>query len=353
MGFSISNNPHSHKRKSTSMIMLTVSLSMLPGIAALFYFFGWGVLLQIALACASALIAEILVAILRRRPLFSYIRDNSALLTGILIGISIPPMASWWLPVIGASFAIIIAKHLYGGLGQNPFNPCMIGYVVLLISFPVQMTNWLPPSSLMSQPLSMMDAISTIFTGFTSEGYSAYQLRDDIDGVSMATPLDTMKTAFSAGLTASDAFQYPIFSTFLGHGWGWVNLAFMFSGLLLLKLKIMHWHIPVAFLSTLFVLSVIGYLFSPDTVISPLLHLFSGATMLGAFFIATDPVTAPSSPKGRLIFGGLIATLVYVIRTFGGFPEGMAFAVLLANLCVPLIDYYNKPTIYGMKDGKC
>lgn len=348
----MSNSPHSHNRKSTGVIMMTVILSTIPGVAALSYFFSLGVLFQIMLAVTTAVVAEIIVLLLRRQSLFAHLKDNSALLTGLLIGIALPPLAPWWIPVIGALFAIVVAKHLYGGLGQNPFNPAMIAYVVLLIAFPVQMTSWLPPSLLMNPILSMPDILSTIFTGFSSDGYSLHQLRLGVDGISMATPLDTMKTAFLEGKTATQAFQKPIFSTFVGHGWGWVNLAFLISGLLLIKLNIIRWVIPASMLASLTFLSLLGYFIAPDAVTSPLLHLFSGATMLGAFYIATDPITAPTTPKGRLIFGAMIGAMVYFIRTFGGFPEGVAFAVILANMCVPLIDYYSKPTIYGMRETK-
>ncbi|MDD1794321.1 electron transport complex subunit RsxD [Enterovibrio sp. ZSDZ42] len=349
MAFFIASSPHSHNRKSTSDIMMMVLLCTLPGIAALCYFFGWGVLFQVAIASVTAILAEAAIVALRKRPIKRYLQDNSALLTGLLIGISIPPFAPWWIAVIGSLFAIVIAKHLYGGLGQNPFNPAMVAYVVLLISFPVQMTTWLPPVSLIAQPLGIMDSASSIFTGLSTDGFSVNQLRVAADGMTMATPLDTVKTALLAGNTVSEAVQLPVFDTFAGIGWGWVNLAFLVGGLALIKQRIIQWQIPTAMLGSLLVLSTIGYAVSPDAVISPVLHLFSGATMLGAFFIATDPVSASTTTKGRLVFGAMIGTLVYLIRTFGGFPDGVAFAVLIANMCVPLIDYYTKPTAYGYK----
>ncbi|MDD1781294.1 electron transport complex subunit RsxD [Enterovibrio sp. ZSDZ35] len=347
MAFFLASSPHSHNRRSTKDIMMTVILCTLPGIAALCYFFGWGVLLQVLIASITAMVAEAAIVAMRRRPVKRYLQDNSALLTGILIGIAIPPFAPWWIAVIGSLFAIVIAKHLYGGLGQNPFNPAMVAYVVLLISFPVQMTTWLPPSSLLAQPLSFMDGLSTVFTGLSVDGFSVNQLRQAVDGTTMATPLDTVKTALLAGKTVTEAVQEPVFGTFAGLGWGWVNLAFLAGGIVLLKLKVIQWQIPVAMLATLLVFSVVGFAISPDTVASPLLHLFSGATMLGAFFIATDPVSASTTTKGRLVFGAMIGMLVYLIRTFGGFPDGVAFSVLIANMCVPLIDYYTKPTTYG------
>src|SRR5690606_17200297 len=161
-----------------------------------------------------------------------------------------------------------------------------------------------------------------IFTGFTADGFSVHQLRNGIDGVTMATPLDTLKTAMTAGFTTSEAMESPVFGALAGIGWTWVNLGFLLGGLVLLKLRIIQWQIPVAMLSSLFVISFLGYMISPDGAASPLIHLFSGATMLGAFFIATDPVSASTTLRGRLIFGAMVGILTYLIRTFGGFPDG-------------------------------
>jgi electron transport complex protein RnfD len=327
--------------------MRTVILCSALGIAAQWFFFGWGVLIQVILASLVALVSEAAILVLRKRPALPYLRDNSALLTGILVGISIPPLAPWWITVIGVVFAIVIAKHLYGGLGQNLFNPAMVAYVVLLISFPVQMTTWLPPSSISAAPVSLLDSLYTVFTGFTQDGFSVHQLRMSVDGVTMATPLDTLKTSLTTGHTTTETLANPIFGMIAGIGWEWVNVGFLLGGLLLLKLRIIQWQIPVGMLGALFVISTVAFLFNPDGTASPIIHLFSGATMLGAFFIATDPVSASTTVKGRLIFGALIGILVYLIRTWGGFPDGVAFSVLLANMCVPMIDYYTRPRTYG------
>ncbi|OOF15613.1 MULTISPECIES: electron transport complex subunit RsxD [unclassified Salinivibrio] len=347
MAFFIASSPHAHNKRSTSQIMLTVLLCALPGLAAQWYFFGWGVIIQLALAISTAWAAEAVVMRLRQRPPLAYLRDNSALLTAFLLAVAIPPLAPWWVIVIGTLFSIIVAKHIYGGLGQNLFNPAMVGYVVLLISFPVQMTTWLPPESLAAYPLTLGDALSAIFSGFTLDGFSVNQLRMTADGVTMATPLDTIKTALAGGKTVSEALQQPIFSAIAGEGWAWVNALYLVGGLVLIQRGIINWHIPVAMLSALLTCALIGHLIAPDQLASPLIHLLSGATMLGAFFIATDPVSASTTDKGRLWFGGIIGVLVFLIRTWGGYPDGVAFAVIIANLCVPLIDYYTKPRTYG------
>ncbi|EEX92944.1 electron transport complex protein RnfD [Vibrio orientalis CIP 102891 = ATCC 33934] len=327
--------------------MKWVALCALPGLAAQTYFFGWGTIIQLLLAIVIGLSLEALVMLARKRPPMSALRDNSALVTAWLLAIAIPPLSPWWVITIGLIFAIVIAKHLYGGIGQNLFNPAMVAYVVLLISFPVQMTSWISPQELQATPVSSGDALSLIFTGFNLEGLSLQQIRTGIDGITMATPLDAFKTALTAGNTASEALTQPQFGGLAGIGWEWVNLAYLVGGLLLIKLRVINWHIPVSFLVSLTLISGLFMLLSPGTTASPTIHLLSGATMLGAFFIATDPVSASTTVKGRLIFGAFIGAMVFIIRSWGGFPDGVAFAVLLGNMCVPLIDYYTKPRTYG------
>lgn len=351
MAFFITSSPHAHSKKSTKTLMKMVAFATIPGLLAQTYFFGWGTFLQVVIAIITAVLAEALVLKCRKRPLAPYLSDNSALLTGLLLALAIPPLAPWWITVIGVVFAIVIAKHLYGGLGQNLFNPAMAAYVVLLISFPVQMTTWLPVKELLTETISFSDSIWLILNGLSQEGFSVHQLTMNVDGMTMATPLDTIKTGLKSGQTTSEVLSSPIFNGFAGLGWVWVNVGFLLGGLFLLQQRVIHWHIPVSFLVSLFAISGLFALFSPDTATSPLFNLLSGATMFGAFFIATDPVSAATTPKGRLYYGALIGALVYIIRTWGGFPDGVAFAVLLANMCVPLIDYYTKPRTYGHTKG--
>ena len=271
---------------------------------------------------------------LRKAAVSPILSDNSALLTGLLLAISIPPFAPWWMVVLGTVFAVIIAKQLYGGLGHNPFNPAMIGYVVLLISFPVQMTSWLPPHEIAATVPGFMDALHVIFTGHTALGADMNALRMGVDGISQATPLDTFKTSLHAGHSVEQIMKSAIYSGVLaGAGWQWVNLAYLLGGLFLLQQKAIRWHIPVSFLVTLAVCATLGWVFSPESLASPQLHLLSGATMLGAFFILTDPVTASTTNRGRLIFGALAGLLVWLIRSFGGYPDGGGF-------CRPACQHY-------------
>ncbi|HEA15933.1 MAG TPA: electron transport complex subunit RsxD [Pseudoalteromonas prydzensis] len=347
MKLTMASSPHSHSHKSLSRLMQTVILACIPGLIAQLYFFGTGVIIQLVLALLTASISEAIIMLIRKRPVWPALSDGSAWLTAVLLALSIPPLAPWWVIVIGSFFAIVIVKQLYGGLGFNLFNPAMAAYVLLLISFPVQMTTWMPVSDLLANPISFSQQLSVVFNGFTSGGFSVDQLRVGVDGVTMATPLDTIKTDIAHGLTVTESMQAAIFNSWLGQGWGWINLGFLLGGLYLLKAKVINWHIPVGVLASIAVCSAIGYIAAPGTEPGVVFHLFSGATMLGAFFIATDPVSAATTNRGRLIYGALIGLLVYLIRTFGGYPDAMAFAVLLLNMAVPLIDYYTQPRTYG------
>lgn len=342
----IASSPHTHKRRTTGQVMRLVAYATVPGIAALFYFFGYGVLINLVLCSVSALLAEALILILRRKSLWQ-LTDSSALLTAILLALALPPTAPWWLLVIGSVFAILVAKQLYGGIGQNLFNPAMAAYVLLLISFPVQMTNWLPARSLAEHVPSFQDSLSLTMTGYTTDGFAAHQLSLGVDGLSQATPLDTLKTDLKQGKTVSESMEKPLFSALGGLGWNWVNGAFLLGGLFLLWRGVIGWQIPAGVLGGLFACAFVGFVIHPDSNGSPLFHVFSGAAMFGAFFIATDPVTAATSPKGRLIFGLLIGVLTYFIRAFGGYPDAIAFAVLLANMAAPLLDNYTRPQSFG------
>lgn len=334
-------SPHTHGAKSTGHVMRMVVYATLPGIGALTYFFGVGIIINVLLASLSCLAWEAVVLKLRNRPIGFYLKDCSALVTGVLIGVSLPPYCPWWLVLSGSFCAIVLAKHLYGGMGFNPFNPAMVAYALLLISFPVQMTQWAPPASLLAEGQtapSLIAALNKIFLGTTIDGYSA------------ATVLDVVKQ--NPGLVLSDLYQKePALNTgyWAGAGWEWVNIAFLIGGLGLLALRIFTWHAPISMLVALTVMSAVFYdSGSSQSAGSPLFHLLSGATMLGAFFIVTDPVSSAVSTRGRLVYGALIGILVYVIRAWGSaYPDGVAFAVLLMNFAAPFIDYYTTPRTYG------
>jgi electron transport complex protein RnfD len=256
----------------------------------------------------------------------------------VLLAVALPPIAPWWITVFGSLFAIVIGKQIYGGLGFNPFNPAMVGYAVLLISFPRYMTAWLPPEGVLPIHPGLADVWASIFQTSAAHAY---------DAMAMATPLDTMRTQFGMGRSLDEIHNSPLFGAVAGKGWQWVNLGYLLGGLWMVKRNVVAWQIPLGFLAALTLMSLASYLADPGGYPTPLFHLFSGATMLGAFFIATDPVSASTTPKGRLIYGALIGTLVFVIRSWGGFPDGVAFAVLLLNLAAPTIDHFTRPRVYG------
>lgn len=349
MAYWIASSPHNHVQDKTSALMRLVIYATIPGIIAQWYFFGWGNLIHIGLAVITAIIAEFTILSLREKNVAEQLFDGSAILTAVLLGISLPALAPWWVSVIGSLFAIAIVKQLYGGLGYNPFNPAMAGYVMLLISFPVQMTSWLPPLELVTIPLDFINTASLIFTNFTFEGYSVEQLRTHIDGYTMATPLDTVKTGLTLGLTVQESMNNVVIGEYFGLGWQWINLAFLCGGIFLIAKKAIPVVTPASFLISLFVCSLVAFLISPDTNPSTMFHWFNGACMLGAFFIITDPVSCATSVKGRIVFGALAGFLVFIIRKFGGYPDAIAFAVLLCNMAAPLIDQYTRPRTYGHK----
>ncbi|MBB5212878.1 electron transport complex subunit RsxD [Microbulbifer hydrolyticus] len=335
-------SPHAHSGQSTSKVMLQVVAATVPGVLALVIFFGPGVLINIALCAFTALATEAAVMKLRDRPVGFYLKDYSALVTALLLGIALPPYCPWWIPVIGSVSAILLAKQLYGGMGYNPFNPAMVGYVVLLISFPVEMTRWVAPAELIYGTPGLDESFALIFGNM------------NVDGFTRATPLEIVRHNQSTILAQLYEME-PIFNkgTVAGVGWEMANFGFLLGGLFLLFRRLITWHAPVAMLVTMALLSVVFYDGGSSlSEGSPLLHLFSGATMLGAFFIVTDPVSGCTSNKGRLVFGAGVGLLVFVIRAWGAYPDGVAFAVLLMNFAAPFIDNYTLPRTYGHKAAR-
>lgn len=292
---------------STSRMMQIVILALIPGCLTFGYYFGSGVLINVIASGLTALVFEVLVLILRGKEVKPVIKDGSALVTGLLIGLALPPLLPLWMILIANFFAIVIAKQLYGGLGHNIFNPAMVGYAVLIVSFPIAMSSW---TSTDLQP----------------------------DAYTSATPLDQFK--FRGALTVDELFESSsTFGRVSGVAWERINLAFLLGGLMLVYLRIVSFRAPLAMLLSLSVLSLFFYQGGSSASLgSPLFHLFSGATMLTAFFIVTDPVTSPDSETGQIIFGAGVGLLIFLIRSMGAFPDGAAFAILLMNACSPLID---------------
>ncbi|HOI51039.1 MAG TPA: RnfABCDGE type electron transport complex subunit D [Azonexus sp.] len=329
------------KDASVSQVMTQVCLALIPGIAVYAWLVGPAILVQLAIASFTALLAEAAILRLRDKPLALFLSDGSAVVTAWLIALTFPPLAPWWLVATGTLFAIVVAKHLYGGLGQNPFNPAMVAFAVCIVAFPALMSQW--PSIGLKLPL--LDQLNIIFG-----------LAPRVDALSGATPLDAMKTALKLGEgqvnVAHLLENQDIYGNFAGRGWEWVTGAYLLGGLWLWQRKLITWHAPLAFLAAMVLISGGLWLYRPESFASPLFHLLSGGAMLGAFFIITDPVSGCTTPRGKLIFGFGAGLLAYIVRVFGGYPDGVAFAVLLMNLSAPLIDRLTQPRIFGMKEGR-
>ncbi|MEM8553227.1 MAG: RnfABCDGE type electron transport complex subunit D [Pseudomonadota bacterium] len=339
----ILSGPHTHSKFSVTETMIAVMVCLSPATAMGFYLFGWPAVFLFAVTIASALAAEAFCLVLARKSVMMHVTDGSAMLTGWLIAMTLPPWAPWWVGAVGAVIAIVVAKHVYGGLGQNLFNPAMVARAILLVAFPVQMTSWVMPHAI-GDPLSpnVPEALAITF----GRGPS-------VDALSGATTLSQVTAELSGGRTVPEVMAETFDLTSLA--WGQVSgslgetsaLLLLLGGVMLLAMRLISWHIPVAVLGSVALLSGALHWVDPLSYPSPLWHLSSGALVLCAFFIATDYVTSPVSRMGKLIYGCGIGVLIVIIRTFGAFPEGAAFAVLLMNGCAPIIDEFTRPRIFG------
>ena len=307
--------PSLHLARSVPATMGLVLLALVPGIAAMTVFFGPGVLLQIALAVLFAMALEAAMLALRGAALKPALTDLSAPLTAVLFALCLPPTAPWWMNLVGITAAIVVAKHLYGGLGHNPFNPAMVGVAVVVLAFPLEYSRWIAPGQW--------------------------------DTLAQATPLDLLRQQATLGYALSEIRSNAVFGSLGGRGWEWVAIFWALGGLFLLWKRVIPWQTPVAVLGTTMLVTLPFWLWDADTHPSPLAHLFSGALVFAAFYIATDPVSGCTTPRGRLLFGGGVALLTLAIRRWGGFPDGVAFAVLLMNAAAPLIDRLARPRWLG------
>ena len=337
------SSPHIHAPLTTQRMMFDVMLALLPATLFGVYLFGWPALNLLLLSIITALLSEAFSLRIAGKPPARSLLDGSAALTGWLLALTLPPWAPWWVAVVGSAFAIIVGKHIFGGLGQNIFNPAMLARVALLISFPVELTFWVAPHPLGTAAApGFMEGLVITFHGVSNP-----------DAISGATLLGHVKTELGRGVEMAQALSgyYEMKSAGLGMISGSFGetsaLLIGLGGLYLLVRRIITWHTPLSMLLTLTLLATVMHEVNPERYASPLYHLLSGAVMLGAFFIATDLVTSPSAPRGQLLYGAVMGALIYIIRTFGGYPEGVAFAVLIMNAMTPLIDHYLRPRIYG------
>ena len=328
------SSPHIHSHTSVNEVMQQVIIALVPGIIVSIWVLGWGVLVHCLLAVSFALAFEAIMLTLRRRPLQVFLFDRSAIITGLLFALTITPFAPWWVTLSGLCFAIVIAKHLYGGLGYNIFNPAMAGYIFVLICFPAELNYW----PMVSDNPGLIESLRMIFYGLPAER---------LDSLSGATPLAFTKSQISGMVMLSEFSNGPLFGALGGKGWEWIGLTFLAGGVWLIIKGIIKWQIPLIMIFTLFSLSLIFHGYDPDRYASSMFNLFSGGTLLAAFFIATDPVTAPATPRGIIIYAAGIGILTYVIRIWGSYPDGIAFAVLIMNTAVPFIDNVTRPNVFG------
>jgi electron transport complex protein RnfD len=324
----VAPSPHIHQPLTIPQVMRGVIYAMIPALIVSIVTFGLGALIVTVTAVVSCMFFEWLIVkyLMKAEPT---LLDGSAMLTGILLAFNVPSNLPIHLIIIGSAVAMGIGKLSFGGLGNNPFNPALVGRVFLLVSFPVQMTNW---------PIAG--------AGWT------------LDAVTGATPLGLLKDGLRAGQSLSEIMgQMPALSStllgFQGGSLGEVSAIALLLGLVyMLYRKIITWHVPVTVITSVFVFSGIFWLINPDQYMSPVFHILTGGVMLGAIFMATDYVTSPGTYKGMIIFGVGIGLITVLIRLFGSYPEGISFSILIMNAFVPLIDKYTKPRVFGTKKAK-
>lgn len=323
----IAPSPHVHSGDSIQKNMYGVVFAMLPALIFSFVYFGMGAIIVTLTAVASCYLFEYLITkyLLKKGPT---ITDGSALITGILLAFNLPSNLPIWIILIGALVAIGIGKMTFGGLGNNVFNPALVGRVFLLISFPVQMTSWPKP------------------LGFATSYF---------DAETGATPLAIIKEGLKKGEPLSQLMHnvpdnVDLLMGNMGGSMGEITgLALLLGLAYMLFKKIISWHIPVAVLGTVAIFSGILHMSNPEAYAGPLFHILTGGLLLGSIFMATDYVTSPMSNKGMIIYGIGIGVLTVVIRVFGAYPEGVSFAILIMNAFVPLINVYVKPKRFGEK----
>lgn len=316
--------PHWPARSTVRGLMLRVLLALLPGVVVLLARDGPALLVQIALAAACALTIEALALRWRGRPLRPFLGDGSALVTAVLFALSVPPWTPWWVAPVGMLAAIGLAKQLYGGIGSNPFNPAMVGYAVVLVAFTAELAAW--PGA-----VDAATAIGRIFGAAPAH-----------DALAQATPLDQLRAATGQGRTVAEALA--------AHDWNsplLLALAWLAGGIYLLAARVTYWHAPVGFLAGVAASAAALGWYDGGRHAGAVFHLLHGATVFAACYIVTDPVSGCASPRGRLLFGLGAGVLTVLIRSFGIWPDGVAFAVLLMNGAAPLIDRCTRPRVYG------
>ena len=335
-------SPHAHGGNSVSRTMFRVQMALLPATLYGFWLYGWPSFFLCLLTILSCVGFEALsLKMMGSQRIKPTLLDGSAVLTGWLLAMTLPPWAPWWVAVLGGFIAMVIGKQVFGGLGQNVFNPAMVARVALLVSFPLPLTLWVMPLPMTS--VATPDFVASLRIFLTSLPVP--------DAMTSATLLGHAKTELARGLDLAQALGTAPALSWLGMRAGSFGesaaLLILCGGIYLLITRVITWHAPLAVLAGVAIPAAIAHGVNPARFLSAEAHLLSGALMLGAFFIATDYVTSPNTATGQIIFGLGIGFLTWVIRSFGGYPEGMAFAVLLMNAMTPVIDRFVKPRVLG------
>ncbi len=344
---SLAHAPHAHAPMTVGQVMASVMLALTPATLYGFWLYGWPAIFLWSVAMGTALLAEAASLWLQGRAAKATLLDGSAALTAWLLAISLPPFAPWWVAAIGSVFAIVIAKQVFGGLGQNVFNPAMAARVMLLISFPVEMTMWAAPTPITgAQAPGLLQSLAITFGGA------------HWDGMASASLLGHVKTEFTRGVDLASSLPAhfaAVHGVMADAAWGnragslgeTAGLLLLAGGAFLVVRQVITWHAPVAMLLGVAAPALLAHALDPAHYLGVLPHLLSGGVMLAAFFIVTDPVTSPNTPAGMFVFAFLCGLLTWIIRSWGGYPEGVAFAVMIMNSLTPIIDCYVKPRIYG------
>ena len=342
MEFTRREAPYVAPTARVSSMMLHVLAALVPAALAHVWFFGPGLIFNLLIATAFCVAGESLMLRARGRDVEVALSDYSALVTAALLAFALPSLTPWWVTATGSLFAIVVAKHLYGGIGFNVFNPAMVGYVVMLVAFPMEMTLWVAPrmGDIDYAHPTVLQTLVYVLTGSLPDNLG-------FDALTRATPLDAMQTGLRDMRTYAEMRANPLMGDFGGRGWEWIGNLLAIGGMWLLIRKVIRWHIPAGVFLGLLAPATVMYILEPGSNAGPGFHLFSGASILCAFFIATDPVSAATSPKGRFVYGVGIGLLIYLIRKWGAYADGVAFAVLLMNMAVPAIDQVTRPRIVG------
>lgn len=355
----VSVSPHFHSGKSVSRIMWSVFFALFPAAGVGVYSFGFCAFKVIVYCLISSVGIEVLWSLVARQPV--RVRDGSSAVTGLLLALNLPPTASWWLCVLGSLFAIVVTKMVFGGLGQNIFNPALAARVFLLISFPSQMTRWAVPLRKGGdiEKIRPDERREVKFLGRRVCFYNETKGKclsepetaslEEIDVITSATPLAILKEDGVSGIK-----KINLWDAFLGHGIGGSlgevsAFALLLGGLYLLLRRYITWHIPLSFIGTVALIAGVTHILAPSKYAGVLFHLFTGGVMIGAFFMATDYVTSPMYPRAKIVFGIGCGVLTMLIRLFGGYPEGVSFSILFMNAVAPILDRYMRPKKFGLK----